>query len=132
MGCYVAGHPLSKGNCYFEVRHIDGGLWRHGSTSAFALFYVFCSRPTFDFIVPDKISRSLQSVLQRRSIIIRKQTDSWPFVQSIILRCCGGKFLNMIGSPHTSFPGCAQDCFSIRPAILSLGFLLLTIFSTSY
>ncbi|MED6258233.1 SPRY domain-containing protein 3 [Ataeniobius toweri] len=20
VGCYVAGHPLSKGNCYFEVR----------------------------------------------------------------------------------------------------------------
>ncbi|KAG7237881.1 hypothetical protein INR49_031674 [Caranx melampygus] len=23
VGCYVAGHPLSKGNCYFEVRHSD-------------------------------------------------------------------------------------------------------------
>lgn len=23
VGCYVAGHPLSKGNCYFEVRLVD-------------------------------------------------------------------------------------------------------------
>lgn len=23
VGCYVAGHPLSKGNCYFEVRRTD-------------------------------------------------------------------------------------------------------------
>lgn len=24
VGCYVAGHPLSKGNCYFEVS--DAGI----------------------------------------------------------------------------------------------------------
>ncbi|XP_060914162.1 SPRY domain-containing protein 3 [Labrus mixtus] len=26
VGCYVAGHPLSKGNCYFEVTIVDTGV----------------------------------------------------------------------------------------------------------
>ncbi|XP_034058491.1 SPRY domain-containing protein 3-like isoform X1 [Gymnodraco acuticeps] len=26
VGCYVAGHPLSKGNCYFEVTLVDTGV----------------------------------------------------------------------------------------------------------
>ncbi|KAM9341970.1 SPRY domain-containing protein 3 [Pholidichthys leucotaenia] len=26
VGCYVAGHPLSKGNCYFEVTIVDTGM----------------------------------------------------------------------------------------------------------
>ncbi|XP_069578002.1 SPRY domain-containing protein 3 isoform X1 [Brachyistius frenatus] len=26
VGCYVAGHPLSKGNCYFEVTIVDPGV----------------------------------------------------------------------------------------------------------
>ncbi|KAM9855917.1 SPRY domain-containing protein 3 [Aulostomus maculatus] len=26
VGCYVAGHPLSRGNCYFEVTIVDTGV----------------------------------------------------------------------------------------------------------
>ncbi|KAF6715143.1 SPRY domain-containing protein 3 [Oryzias melastigma] len=26
VGCYVAGHPLSKGNCYFEVTIVETGV----------------------------------------------------------------------------------------------------------
>lgn len=124
----MAGHPLSKGNCYFEVRLIYSGAVSQYLALLLKLSSDRVARPLPRLICPTAIFNCVSTFFSSFMV------ECLSFAQSFILKCLGGGDLlcDMISLPHTVVPVCAQDCFTIKPAIVSAGIPSLTIFSTSY